>query len=329
MHDIKFDIFVPFENGDSELRETAILLINELTDDTNKIVIPIDGYGSIELKCSVASVKASEKLKKEYPSHFNNQYLEILHFEAKTSYGFEYKFADENEIEITEESFNEALITSIFESRFKNFLMFSQLAVPGSILTGTGIILRNGKHYHDFRPLSSSLLSVVFSKNDSWPYTRHVPLRKVWNYIVNSTSILTKKSETKIENGLNSFSYLIDNKSDSMQSLFWAMTGIEALYADGEIGIGYQIDSKAKVLLGEPNENKKLLKKLYNFRSKFIHGNMRIPVNSGFLTEDDEDEYEDEFYQMECLAARLLTATLQEIIDRDLKKFDFEFKLVE
>jgi hypothetical protein len=196
-------------------------------------------------------------------------------------------------------------------------------------LTDKGLFLRDDKYYHDVETLSSNLVSVVYEKNVTWPHTDRLSLITVWNYVKNKTCILTKRSETKIENGFNAFSYLVENNSDNMQSLFWAMSGIEALYADGEIGIGYQIDLKAKLFLGEPKENKKLLKKLYNFRSEFIHGGMKIPISNGWFSDDSQDEYDFEFYDMVCLATRLLTATLQMIIKRDLKRFDFEFRLIE
>jgi hypothetical protein len=104
------------------------------------------------------------------------------------------------------------------------------------------------------------------------------------------------------------------------------MSGIEALYAEGEIGIGYQIDKKSKVFLGEPKVNKKLLKELYNYRSKFLHGKMSIPINNGWLEgENDTNKHDEEISDMAFLSSKLLTVTLQEIIDRGLKEFKFEF----
>lgn len=327
---VKFDIYLPFENVDIELVETTRLFINELIENSKLISIPLDDFGEIELEIEKTTIETIEELKKTYPTFFISKYLEVVHFLSTIEFEAVYEFGESKGLEeISKDALNYAMITSIFESRFKNFLTFTQIAIPGSLLTDKGLFLRDDKYYHDFKPVSSNLLSVVYEKNVTWPHTDRLSLIKVWNYIKNETCILTKKSETKIENGLNAFSYLIENNSDSMQSLFWAMSGIEALYAEGEIGIGYQIDIKAKLFLGEPKENKNLLKKLYNFRSKFIHGNMKIPINWGWLSDDNQDEYDEEFYNMECLATRLLTATLQMIIKRDLKRFDFEFKLIE
>lgn len=327
---VKFDIYLPFENEDIELVEITRLCIDELIDNSSLISIPLDDFGEADLEIEKTTVEEIEELKNDYPTFFKGKYLDIIHFLSTIEFEAIYAFEDSKGVEeISKDSLNFALITSVFESRFKNFLTFTQLALPGSLLTDKGLFIRDGKYYHDLRPLSSNLLNVVYEKNITWPHTDRLTIRKVWNYIKDETCILTKKSETKIENGLNAFSYLIENNSDSMQSLFWAMYGIEALYTEREIGMGYQIDIKAKLFLGEPKENKNLLKELYNFRSKFIHGNMKTPINWGWLSDDNHDKYDEEFYNMECLATRLLTATLQMIIKRDLKRFDFEFKLIE
>lgn len=327
---VKFDIYLPFENHEIELVETTSLLIDELIENSRLISIPLDNFGEVDLEIKKTSIKKVKELKKKYPTFYTKKYLDIIHFASTIEFDAIYEYEDSKMHElISKDTANFSLITAIFESRFKNFLTFTQLAIPSSLLTDKGLFFRDDKYYHDFSLHSSILLNDLYEKDMIWPQINRLAIRKVWNYIKYETSILTKKSETKIENGLNAFSYLIENNSDSMQSLFWAMSGIEALYAEGEIGIGYQIDMKAKHIFGEPIENKSLLKKLYNFRSKFLHGNMKIPINYGWLSEDDEDEYDEEFYNMKCLATRLLTATLQMIIKKDLKRFDFEFKLIE
>jgi len=327
---VKFDIYLPFENSDIELTETTKLFINELIENTRLILIPLDDFGETELTIEKTTTETIDFLKKEYTTFFRETNTEIIHFASTIEFEVVYEFKNSTGAEeLSKDDLNYSLITSIFESRFQNFLTFTQIAIPGSLLTNKGLFLRDEKYYHDIESLRSNLLSVVYEKNVTWPHTDLLSLLQVWNYIKNETCILTKKSLTNIENGLNAFSYLIENNSDSMQNLFWAMSGIEALYAEGGIGIGYQIDMKSKLFLGEPNENKNILKKLYNFRSKFIHGSMNIPISNGWFSDDSQDEYDIEFYDMECLATRLLTATLQMIIKKDMRKFEFEFKLIE
>lgn len=326
----KFELYIPFRNESNEHSETSKLLIQELIEKSKLILIPLDKFGEVELQIEKTTAEKSDELKKLYPTFFTNDYIDILYFSSIIEFDSIYEFEASQELKkISKDTLNLGILTSIFECRFKNFLTFTQIAIPGSLLTDKGLFFRDNKYYHDVKAISSNLLSVIYDKKTVWPKIDQMEIIKVWDYIKNVTFILTKKSESKIESGLNAFSYLIEDNLESMQSLFWAMSGIEALYAEGEIGIGYQIDVKAKVFLGEPKEYKNILKKLYNFRSKFIHGAMRIPIHDGWLSNDNQDEFDEEFYKMECLATRLLTATLQNIIKKDLRKFDFEFKLIE
>lgn len=325
---LNFEVYIPFSKVDEEPDSFTTELTNELIELSDKVKIPLDDFGFAMVKIQKIGQDKIEKLKKAYPTYFKHEFLDLLHFEIEIDFESIFEFSDSGmPSEISQNDLNRALLTSITESRFTNFIIFTQLALPGSLNTEKGLMLKDGKYYHDFKGLSSSLVGIAYDKNSTWPHTQRLSILKVWEYIIDKTKILTDKSNTNIENGLNAFTYLFDYSTNTMHNLFWAMSGIEALYAHGDLGIGYQIDKKAKLFLGEPNEFKKVLTKLYNFRSKFIHGSMSIPINNSWLSNDDQDQYDNEFYEMECTANRLLTATLQKIIDKDLKIFEFEFKL--
>jgi hypothetical protein len=326
---LKIDTYLPFKKESSEMDSLINELVSELLESSNKLELPLDDFGSANLLIELVTEDKISNLRTEYPTYFKNEILSILHFQSIIDYEEVYTFNLTNFPDyITNEILNESNLVGIYRSRFLNFLYFTQLSIPGSLYTDKGIFLTNDKFHMDFNSLCSSLVGIAYEDSPLWPYVKKVNIENVWNYITQKTNILFEKSVTNIEHGLNAITYLSDNDSSSANNLLWAMTGIEALYADGEIGIGFQIDRKSKLFLGEPAENKKIITKLYDYRSKFLHGKKSIPINDGWLGENETDDHEDELSAQALLSAKLLIATLQEIIAKNMIKFDFEFQLI-
>lgn len=326
--ELKIETYIPFRDEDKTIKDFSERLIKELLNHSSDIKIPLDDFGSANIEIQIVDKQKLKDLVLNYPAYFKSNDSKILHFCSNINFELIYDFSKQLR-EIPKEEINRGLLAEIYIKRFINFIYFTQLAIPGSLNTNKGLILKDGIYFRDFERMDSCLIGIAYDDNIEWPFVKFIKITTVWEYILNKTNILENQSINNIENGLNAFTHLFNNSNESVYNLFWAMSGIEALYAEGEIGIGYQIDSKAKLFLGEPNENKKVLKKLYSFRSKFLHGSMSIPINSGWIPKNEVDEYHNDFYQMEYLATRLLTSTLQKIVDKNMNSFKFEFKLSE
>ena len=325
---LDLEIFLPFRD-DQYTNLSSKELIDEMLSLSESIQLPIEEYGKATICIEKTSPAKSLILKEEYPTYFKEKYLNILHFSSQIEFT-EIHTLDSSNTELLQiidnEIFNRAFLTSIFQARLFNFIVFTQLAIPGSLNVDKGIFLKDSKFHSEFKSLNSNLSSLGYEEKPIWPEPLKLSIIKVWDYITKKTKILDSFSSSKIENGLNAFTYLFNDSNNFMQNLLWAMSGIQALYADSEVGIAYQIDRKSRLFIGDCN-NKKIIKKLYDFRSKFLHGSMNIPINDGWLENDDEDKFDDEFYRMDLLASKILTVTLQKIINMGLIDFDFEFKL--
>jgi hypothetical protein len=106
----------------------------------------------------------------------------------------------------------------------------------------------------------------------------------------------------------------------------WALLGIEAVYVVGEEGITQQIHEKTQIYLGEKSNFKKSIKSMYNFRSKFIHGELEIPSYFRHHHSSNEHEkYDKEITEATQLAVGILTATLQKLIIQDKKTLTFKY----
>lgn len=327
---LRFETYLPLRDETEEIDSIGQKLCVELSKVSEKIRLPLDDFGDISLQIKVLKEDEIEHISKKYQKYFDKGYLDVIYFNSEIDFKEIYDFDKSNYPDyITNEQLNESMLMAIYRSRFMNFLIFTQLSVPGSLYSYKGFHLVNNEFKEDFHEMSSCLVGIGYEEKPSWPFIQTLPVDKVWNYILNKTKILSSDSSTNIERGLNAFSYLFDNNYSSANSLFWSMTGVEALYAEGEIGIGYQINNKAKLFLGEPKENKKVLTKLYDYRSKFLHGKKSIPLNHGWLDGEYTDNHDEEFMEKAFISGKLLAATLQEIINRDIDVFDFEFKLIQ
>lgn len=209
------------------------------------------------------------------------------------------------------------------------FFKFTQIAFPGSleIYKSVGYI-NNKKLSQSFGNGIGNLYSMLpyFDfETTKWPKPIKISVKSVWEYIINKTSILENFSKTDIERALNSYSNMFSDKDSNdhiLNSMFWAISGLEAIYSDGEIGITQQLNEKTQVFLGEINENKKMIKELYNFRSKLIHGKLSIPINGEII---DDNEHFSQLINMSSFASVILTISLQKIIKNEMTKLSFNY----
>lgn len=170
--------------------------------------------------------------------------------------------------------------------------------------------------------------SYIDSVDYKWPTYEILSFEKVLSWLNKYQISLDTTSKNKASRAINAVSYLINdsNLEHSKSHLFWAMLGIEALYASGSSNILTQIKEKVNIVLGEPKEFKNRLSKLYNFRSRLVHGDIDF---SSRLGEDDWDDFEKEYYDQVSFATSILLASIKKLIAKDLTEFNFEIVLKE
>ena len=106
------------------------------------------------------------------------------------------------------------------------------------------------------------------------------------------------------------------------------MVGLEALYNSGREGLAAQFRDKVWVLLGKDQARQKAFSRLYDYRSRFVHG-------SGFplvYCPWDSDDYASlviKAEEEENLAVALLIATLQSMVRDGIQELPFRWTLGE
>ena len=205
-----------------------------------------------------------------------------------------------------------------------HFLRMTQIAYPGTLWLDNASVYMNDSQIEGIKGFTSILFEYDF-KSNIWPKLYDISISQVWDYVTKKTNILKAFSKTEIERAINAFSYIfsrhyIDNVP---VSLFWTISGLEALYVRGEVGITQQLNDKIQVFLGDIKEDKKRLKKLYNYRSSLVHGGLNIPINDSLF---EDEKYQTELYDMNAFAATVLVATLQKIIINDMNELTFRYE---
>ncbi len=216
-------------------------------------------------------------------------------------------------------------------SKIYYFLVLTNIAKPGIIKTSTGEIWVNKKIESYFHPIISihreSLDDVLEMK---WPKYSNLKFTDVWNWFNKYNFSFERHSQNPTERALNAFTHLFKENSLGITfDLFWSLIGIEALFCKGKEGLSNQIFNKTQVLLGEISDYKKKLTKMYEFRSRLIHGDLEIPPNHYEFEDENEEEYQENLYQAAFLAVAILTATFQKMVELDKNEIDFKYRLKE
>lgn len=174
--------------------------------------------------------------------------------------------------------------------------------------------------------LTTNMYCYEHSRKMDWPKIRNNTLTETIKWFKGNKIHSDHRSKNDLNRAINAFSRLFGNlKRESSADLFWIMLGIESLLVKGNQNITSQFKEKSILILGEPKDYKRKLNKLYEYRSKLIHGSFDIFPRQFTDYENFEDEYDDYV----SFALSILIALIRELIYKQKTGFEFELKLVE
>ncbi|RKL61404.1 hypothetical protein DXT63_16925 [Thermoanaerobacteraceae bacterium SP2] len=125
--------------------------------------------------------------------------------------------------------------------------------------------------------------------------------------------------------GISSIEFLSSSsESNQGMDLFFSMIGLEALYCSSKHKIKKQLIEKTQIFLGTPIKYKRLLKNMYNYGSKIIHGGLNFPGKYHIFDAMEEfEQYENDYYYTILMAQSVLLATIQQLIKRNMNNLSF------
>ncbi len=173
---------------------------------------------------------------------------------------------------------------------------------------------------------SNNMYAYEHTRKMGWPKIKNVKLLDTVNWFHKFKIHTNNKSENNLHRAINALSYLFgDFKREYSADLFWVMLGIESLLVKGNQNITSQFKEKSILILGKPKEYSKKLAKLYDYRSRLIHGNFDIFPKYYSDYESFRSEYSDYL----DFAISILLALIRELIEKQECGFEFELKLKE
>lgn len=199
------------------------------------------------------------------------------------------------------------------EDEYKLFVFAYFLSFPIPTSFEQGVILIDDKFYS----LTDKFIN-SFEEDEKC----RINFQKCWDYLHDGSKFKVGLSQNNASRFISILSKL-NASEDIISSIFYSTMALEAVYARGmSEGISRQIIDKVKIFLCTDIDEKKL-KKIYDIRSHYIHGDSEIQL--AFL--DYDVDKKDELYELFSYICDLLYNTAKRIIEENLSKIDFDYTI--
>lgn len=220
-------------------------------------------------------------------------------------------------------------IVEEFKKTINDLRIAINIAFPGFFDTHGGYIYVENEEYDDLETsISGSLLGAILNAREKqWPKVEILTIKQTWNWILKRKDFINAMGSKPIERALSAFTHIFD--ANNYEDLFYSLIGIEAIYTSGRQGVLEQLREKSIAIFGEPENYKNSLSKMYDIRSRFMHGTLNFP--SKYYIYDGIEEF-DEFMRKEysqCLemAEALLVATIQQFVINDAEDLNYHLQI--
>ena len=210
----------------------------------------------------------------------------------------------------------------------RKLLLLANMLRPGSINAGEGWVLYNSNFIERSKPFyAEHLYEAVKAANvANWPPFQEVSIRDAWLWLESADCLSSGVGTGPLGRAWAALSQIIKSSlnDDSSIQLIWVLIGLEALYAEGNLGLREQLVTKTEVLLGRREKNKKDFGAIYDYRSRLIHGNVDLPFSYMlFDSSKEHDAFRHELTRRSALALAVLIATLQLMASRSWTALEF------
>ena len=324
--------------------------INEICNLSNKIIFPFCILGNQYVKFTI--IDSLDEIWDEYgerdSGYFNFRFcserlflkIEISEILLIPIYASEdiiqndiKLFAkSEKEAHDIEFNFKYQLPADEFKTLINLFIIAVNIAHPGTVSVDEGIITEElNKRILIKTDINDNkfLDTVDYVKTIKWPHIENLSIDLVWNWLINKRDTLLTISNSKLGRAINAFSHLFNYKLTDEMRLFWSLVGVEALYAQSQSGIQEQIRNKTQVFLGKQKDFKRIFAKVYNFRSRLVHGDLDFP---GLFSEEygkKKEEFYSDLEEAVNFSSAILIATIQKMVKLSKNDLEFVYKVVE
>jgi hypothetical protein len=306
----------PIETGDLIDDSLERNVLSELASTILPISRSSKNLGTIKFKVLKKVPSVFEPHCKQHIKLLGSTYIRI-DFDLKASMMREIRLDDDKE------SFSWLVETTVY-----NLFVVMNIAKPGLFSSNGGVLFKQNGFISTIDSIRHSIeFALEKSQAIGWPYLTNLPFAKVWQWFIQFEQETSEISEHAIGRALNAFSNIFhDSVSYYYEDILWALIGLEALYCQGNSNLLGQLNEKSKLLLGERTSFKSEFQKMYDYRSRFVHGDLNIPNKRLYADSSEKiDKYFDSHDSARSLAIATLIATFQKLITENWSKMTFEY----
>jgi hypothetical protein len=330
----------PFEDdGGYKARRVLYDMLDELCALSKQLKFSFFEYGVH--KPTIVLLESSNLNEGQLKQWFRPQVLEqceVMRFSVGVPFPDEARFDVPVDIPSAEKeeyvkAVHRLLIEQAFCKRVSDLLVMANISRIGSMELKDSVVIQEGnlRKYSHLPQMDAWSLqrAVELTESMGWPKLQTLDFAQVWRWFAEHEGLLDSFSNSAIGRALNAFSRLFEiGTRDEPMQLLWALVGIEALYVKGKVALIEQVKGKAQAFLGPQEAYKKKIGKMYEFRSRFVHGDLDFP--GLYLLGDAREaveKFDRDLLESIALAVAVLVATLQELIRRDWTGLDYSYKV--
>lgn len=220
--------------------------------------------------------------------------------------------------------FNKSYIYDIVKKRMHDLIFSVNLAQMGALSINKYIIFQDDNpNIMGGKSIDYSVFKKALVNNARWNYPsiKTLTIKETWDWLIGFHDFLLGFSETPTTRALINLNEI--SKSDSIMKLFRSVMGLEALYTSGTGNLQQQVKDKSQLVLGNQQEFKKLYKNMYDFRSKYIHGELNFASSTHLDISKVSEVYYQDLEKCTHFALLILFASIQELIIRSWQGYNF------
>ena len=334
MHETELTALIAVQEPSGEHREhrnDTLTMIDELCVLSEKITFALDVFDhvapSIQRVPKINALKPYKRFFRKLPDH-----TEVIQISAVVRFlGNEVTIEGGDLTELHKIEMYRLRISSVFQQQVSNLLVAANLSRPASVEVQHVAMFQDARETECSIPQVDAYIlqrAIKHSVKAGWPKLREMKFVKAWNWLNEITDFSERGfAETQMGRALCAFSRMLEpSEHNEPIHLLWSLVGLEALYGQGKVANIEQLKDKTKLLLGQPLEFTKAIAKMYEFRKRFIHGALDFPSFSFKAVACEEEQYFNELVESMSVAAAVLTATLQTMIQRQWRSLAFSYK---
>ena len=323
---------IEYIERDDKSRVVLYAALDDLCACSGKLDFPF-GNKSIYPKMKLLDKSSRRELRKRRVLHTKKlKSCELLVISANVPLSHYGDILDFQRNDVDAQDCARALARSDFCKRISDLLVMANVGRIGSVELVRGDVVQDDERQISGIPEMDGYAlqrAAKIAEVTGWPQLRMMNTNVVWGWAAKRVSMFDGFDGTAMGRAICALSRIFEHKTtDHPMQLLWALVGLEALYVRGKSELLQQVRDKSQTLLGQQAAFKKRITSMYDFRSRFVHGDLDFP--GLLLVGDSRDEvsrYDNDLYDAVSIATAVLVATIQEIIHRGWSGVKFDYKV--